>query len=89
MLPLWWPQTARTRAILEMQTDAQRAAIRAAMADAVESSFQGAHLAGHARSTSYRPAIVGTDAPLSDGRPSGRTPFQVPMPSVVASAVKP
>ena len=61
----------------------------AAMASAVAGSFQGAYLDGQARSTSYLPAIVGTDAPLSDGRPSGRTPFQVPMPCVVASAVKP
>ena len=72
-----------------MQTPAQRDAIREAMSAAVESGYRGVYLDGQARSTSYLPAIAGTDAPLADGRPSGRRPYQVPMPCVVASAAKP
>ena len=79
--------TARSRATLEMQTDAQREAIRSAMAAEVE-GFEGAFLDGVSRSTSWLPAVAGTDAPLFDGRPSGRAPWQVPMPAVVATATK-
>ena len=70
-----------------MQTDAQREAIRSAMAAEVE-GFEGAFLDGVSRSTSWLPAVAGTDAPLFDGRPSGRAPWQVPMPAVVATATK-
>jgi len=80
--------TARTRATLEAQSDQQRAAIRAAMAERIECGFKGVYLDGRSRSTSYLPAIVGTDAPLYDGTPSGRRPYQIPMPAVVASAAK-
>lgn len=81
--------TARTRATLEMQSPQQIEAIEVAMSNAVASRCQGACYMGSARSTSWLPAVVGTDEPLFDGRPSGRSPFQVPMPCVVASATKP
>lgn len=83
--------TARTRALLEMQSAEQAQAIQQAVADGVV-GFAGPLYQGHSRSTSWLPRaqeIVGTDAPLFDGRPSGRTPYQVPMPCVVASATKP
>ena len=70
-----------------MQTDLQREAIRTRMAAEV-AGFEGAFLDGRIRSTSWLPAVAGTDAPLFDGRPSGRNPFQIPMPCVVASATK-
>lgn len=94
--------TARSRALLEAQTPEQLAAIRAAMSGAVESSFHGAHLAhlsskymdGNApnRQTAgdgHHVAIAGTDAPMHDGSPSGRTPYQLPMWCVVVAATKP
>lgn len=80
--------TARTRATLEMQTDAQRDAIRAAMAAKVAHGYRGVYLDGQSRSTSFTDAVPGSDMTLSDGQPSGRCPFQVPMPCVVASATK-
>lgn len=80
--------TARTRATLELQTPAQLAAIKREMAEAVKAGFDGAFVDGQARSTSWLKAVPGTDAPLHDGRPSGRIPYQVPMPCVVASATK-
>ena len=86
--------TARTRALLEMQSPAQLAAIRAAVGHAVEVRYAGVPYQGVQRSTSWLRAVVGTDdAPRLDGRPSGRrdgrAPFQVPAPCVVASAMKP
>lgn len=94
--------TARSRATIEAQTPEQREAVRTAMANAVTKEFHGVHLAhlsnkymdGLApnRQTAgdgHHVAIAGTDAPLFDGRPSGRTPFQLPVPCVVASATKP
>lgn len=80
--------TARTRATLELQTPAQLAAIKSEMAATVQAGFDGAFVDGQARSTSWLKAVPGTDAPLYDGRPSGRIPYQVPMPCVVASASK-
>ena len=75
-------------------------AIRAAMAVTVEAQYAGTPTAPNPdgsysyRSTSYflkddAHHVPGTDAPLHDGRPSGRKPFTVPMPCVVASATKP
>ena len=81
--------TARTRATLELQTPAQLAAIREGVAAEVVARFGGNFGDGAARSTSWLPAVPGTDAPLFDGRPSGRRPFHVPMPLVVVSARKP
>jgi len=94
--------TARSRAMLEAQTPEQLAAIRGAMADAVSASFHGVHMAhlsnkymdGHApnRQTAgdgHHIAIAGTDAPMHDGSPSGRNPYQLPMWCVVAAATKP
>jgi len=80
--------TARTRALIEMQTPEQVAAIRKAMAAEIVSKYGGATYQGVQRSTSWLPAVVGTDEPLADGSPSGRAPYQVPMPCVVASASK-
>ena len=56
--------------------------------------YAGVPYQGVQRSTSWLRAVVGTDdAPRLDGRPigrrDGRTPFQVPAPCVVASAMKP
>jgi len=81
--------TARTRATLEMQSSEQIQAIQTAMSDAVAGRCKGACYMGSLRSTSWLPSVPGTDAPLFDGRPSGRAPYQVPMPCVVASATKP
>jgi len=81
--------TARTRALLEMQTPEQLEAIRSGMAAEITATYEGAIYQGVRRSTSWLPTVPGTDEPLSDGRPSGRTPWQVPMPCVVASAQKP
>ena len=83
--------TARTRATLEMQTEEERAAIREYMAHRVEHNHRGVWYHGRACSTAgdVAPAVAGTDATLFDGRPSGRRPFQLPMPCVVASAAKP
>jgi hypothetical protein len=81
--------TARTRALLEMQTPSEQAAIQEAMAAGVVSKCSGTWYAGSNRSPSWLPAVAGTDAPLFDGRPTGRQPFQVAMPCVVASATKP
>ena len=82
--------TARTRALLEMNSEEQRQAIRAAMA-AELTKFQGVWFDGVSRSPSYLSTVgmTGTDAPLSDGRPSGRNACMVPMHCVVASGTKP
>lgn len=87
--------TARTRATLEAQTPEQLSAIRAAMSEEVSTRFAGTptsinplDLSVPQRSTSWLDAIPGTDAPMHDGQPSGRAPFTVPMPCVVASATK-
>ena len=80
--------TARTRALLEMQTAEQLKAIEEAMSIEVESAFTGANYGGVPRATSWLPAVPGADALLFDGRPTGRIYYQVPMPCVVASATK-
>jgi len=81
--------TARTRAMLEMNSEAQRQAIRASMAAEVRARFSGVWLDGKSRTTSYTDVIPGTDAPLFDGRPSGRNAVMIPMDAVVVSAAKP
>ena len=83
--------TARTRATLEMQSKPQLEAIRAAVAAEVAARFGGCWYMGARRGTSASDdqTRMGTDAPLYDGKPTGRRPFSVPMPAVVASAVKP
>jgi len=94
--------TARSRATLEAQSPEQLEAIRQAMAEAVATKYHGVHLAhlsnkymdGDApnRQTAgdgHHVAIAGTDAPMYDGSPSGRNPYQLPMPCVVVAASKP
>ena len=82
--------TARTRATLDMQSDAQRQAIRQAVAAEVAAKFSGVWLMNSSRLTSYSTTVIpGTDAPLLDGRPSGRNSCMVPFDAVVVSAAKP
>ena len=81
--------TARTRATLELQTEEQRTAIRAAMAAELRDKFSGVWIDGRVRAPSFTHAVPGSDQKLSDGRPTGRNAVMVPMDAVVVSANKP
>ena len=66
--------TARTRALLEMQTAEQLKAIEEAMSIEVESAFTGANYGGVPRATSWLPAVPGrTLCSLTAGRRAAST----------------
>ncbi len=69
--------TARTRATLEGQSEAQRQAISSAVAEQIASRFCGVYTDGASRAVSWKAPTVGTDAPLMNGEPTGRTPYMV------------
>jgi len=87
--------TARTRALIEMQSAAELAAIRSSVAEKVRNNFGGIYSDGIHRRTSWSVDVPGVEEVMHDSTApgkqflGGRRPFAVPMPAVVFAATKP